>query len=176
MTMKGRITIGQANDIAEGLVKKLKGKPGVFGIDDERVADVLIAGSCRRWDGSPSYTVGDIDIVILANAEQSCEALAGKAAALLDSVKLAGSTKVSGSRDGVQIDFRICDKKYRGSMLMHCTGSKWFNIRMRQKALQMGCTLSEYGLKKNGDILACESELEIFRALRMEHVMPQGRK
>ena len=72
--------------------------------------------------------------------------------------------------------------------LAYFTGSKEHNIRMRQRAIDKGLRLNEFGLfseKEAGDkigmeaaknTLICNSELEIYKNLDMDWVAPELRE
>jgi len=51
----------------------------------------------------------------------------------------------------VQVDLRVIPAEAWGAALMYFTGSKEFNVRLRQRALDMGFTLNEYGLFEDDD-------------------------
>ncbi len=60
--------------------------------------------------------------------------------------------------------------------ILYFTGSKDFNKKMRQVALDMGYVLNEYGLfDENQKMIKCNSEKEIFDVLGMEYVTPDKR-
>ena len=71
------------------------------------------------------------------------------------------------------------------SALLYFTGSDLFNIQMRQRALELGFTLSEYGLFQNGGAASEKgkgarvpdlfTEESIFKALNMAFVEPNQR-
>lgn len=76
-----------------------------------------------------------------------------------------------------QIDVRFCTSINEGSFLLHMTGSKDFNVRMRRIALSKGFSLSEYGLKdKSSNYLhEFKCEEDVFKMLGMEYVPPNKR-
>lgn len=61
--------------------------------------------------------------------------------------------------------------------MLYFTGSAALSVKMRLKAIEMGMTLSEYGLenKVTGEKVTARSEEEIFRALGMEYLEPWQR-
>ena len=85
-----------------------------------------------------------------------------------------------------RIDIRFVPYNSYGTALLYFTGSKNFNTQMRNVALQMGYTLSEYGLfhyiynkekkkKVKGEQLPTPSEEDVFKVLKMEYKTPQER-
>jgi DNA polymerase (family X) len=65
-----------------------------------------------------------------------------------------------------------------GSALLHFTGSKEHNVRLRQMAIAMGCSLSEYGLVRERDNkrLAGATEEEVYAALGLPWIPPEIRE
>lgn len=51
----------------------------------------------------------------------------------------------------VHLDVLVVPEDSWGSALMHFTGSKLENIRLRRKALSLGCKLSQYGVIRDSD-------------------------
>jgi DNA polymerase (family 10) len=99
----------------------------------------------------------------------------------LDSVKEVlshGETKSSviSKENDVQVDLRVVDDGSFGSALLYFTGSKEFNIRLRQLAIKMGYKINEYGIFKKDKKLAGKTEEEIFSLLKMEYIPPELRE
>ena len=58
-----------------------------------------------------------------------------------------GENKVSfRMRGGMQVDVRLLPPESFGAAMQYFTGSKAHNVALRQRALKMGYTLSEYSL------------------------------
>ena len=75
-----------------------------------------------------------------------------------------GENKVSFHlADGMQVDVRLLPSESYGAALQYFTGSKAHNVSLRQRALKMGCTLSEWSLARLDDnsIVAAATEEEI---------------
>ena len=62
--------------------------------------------------------------------------------------------------------------------MQYFTGSKAHNVALRQRALKMGFTLSEYSLAKldGGEAVAGKSEEEIYAKLNLEFIPPELRE
>ena len=96
-----------------------------------------------------------------------------------------GDTKSSIRLEGgMQADLRVVPSEQFYFALHHFTGSKDHNVRMRQKALSLGLSLSEWGLRpeeekdssrKAGPVEA-NSEEDIFKALGLQYVPPSLRE
>lgn len=105
---------------------------------------------------------------------------------LIDHLTDASNTKYMGmglyprlSKITRRVDIRFVPFNSYGTAILYFTGSKNFNINMRNKAISMGYTLSEYGLYKveNGEkiFLECPTEEDVFKRLNMEYVKPVDR-
>jgi DNA polymerase (family 10) len=90
-----------------------------------------------------------------------------------------GDNKVSfRQRNGMQVDVRLLPPESFGAALQYFTGSKAHNVALRQRALKMGFTLSEYSLARvdNGDVVASKTEEEIYSKLKLEYISPELRE
>jgi DNA polymerase (family 10) len=100
------------------------------------------AGSLRRG----LETVGDLDFIVAAkDVGPVVEWFTGMAG--VREVTAKGDTKASVRLDsGLQADLRIIPSGQFAFALHHFTGSKDHNVQMRQRALDRGLSLSEWGL------------------------------
>jgi len=90
-----------------------------------------------------------------------------------------GQNKVAFAlRNGMQVDVRLLPKSSYGAALQYFTGSKMHGIAVRQRALKLGYTLSEYALASMEDdsIIAAETEEGIYKALGMDWIPPEMRE
>ena len=62
--------------------------------------------------------------------------------------------------------------------MQYFTGSKSHNVSLRQRALKMGFTLSEYGLSEleGGKVVASRTEEEIYKHLGLDYIPPELRE
>ena len=75
-----------------------------------------------------------------------------------------------------RLDIRIIKFKSYPTALMYFTGSKDFNLKMRNKAISMDMMLNEYGLyDKNKEQLQINSEEDIFKTLNESYIEPNKR-
>ena len=172
-----RMPINFAIDTAKTFLDKLKVM--------EEIEEIEVAGSLRRRKD----TIKDIDILITSkNPKPIMEKFVS-----LDSVKeiLAhGDTKSSviSKENNMQVDLRVVEDNSFGAALLYFTGSKEFNIRLRQLAIKKGCKVNEYGVfpaakrrglasggKKNKK-LAGKTEDEIFSLFKMDYIPPELRE
>lgn len=138
----------------------------------EGVADAVPCGSLRRF----SETIGDVDIVVATtHAPAVHQTVVGYPEAT--DVVGSGDTKTSFlTREGLQVDVRTVAPDQLGSALLYFTGSKAHNIQLRQKAIDRGWLLSEYGLFEDESVVASATEEEIYKALDMEWIPPTMRE
>ncbi len=89
-----------------------------------------------------------------------------------------GDTKISFMifPDNLQVDIRLVPQESYGAALLYFTGSKDFNVKMRRDAITQGYLLNEYGLMKQGEYVAGQTEEEVFETLGMKYVEPKNRK
>ena len=90
-----------------------------------------------------------------------------------------GENKVSfRMRGGMQVDVRFLAPESFGAAMQYFTGSKAHNIALRQRALKMGYTLSEYSLARvdNEKAVAGQTEEEIYSKLKLDYIPPELRE
>ena len=130
-------------------------------------------GSLRRG----CETCGDIDVLAIGGdatlmdvfiAHPRVERVLGHGDTK-SSVRLAG---------GYQADLRLVSADSRGAAMQYFTGSKAHNIAVRDRAIQHGFKLNEYGLFKVDDEakVAGETEEGIYEALGMGWIDPELRE
>ena len=150
-----RRPISVALPIADEFVAALEALPEV-----ERAR---YCGSLRRM----RETVADVDIVA-ASKEPAAVREAFLKLPTVREVIGSGDTKTSVlTTTGLQVDLRVVDPKQFGAACQYFTGSKTHNIKLRQRALDRGFLLNEYGLSRvdSGEVIASDSEEAIYRAL-----------
>lgn len=154
-----RLWLGRARGVADVFLDRLRAS--------QHVERAEVAGSLRRG----KETIGDIDILValkpghekhgedvsrvFTTTPKVVQVIA--AGESKSSVRVAlpsdfGRWKLEG-REGkedagpsIQVDLRVLPLASWGSGLMYFTGSKEHNIRLRQRAIERGLTLSEWGL------------------------------
>ncbi|MBW6454376.1 MAG: DNA polymerase/3'-5' exonuclease PolX [Trueperaceae bacterium] len=168
----GRVRLGDAEAALAPLLAAIRAASGV--------ARVEVAGSLRRGRA----TVGDVDL--LAVADEPAAAMA----TLRDHPDVAevlgsGDTKTSVRLEGdLQVDLRVVPAASFGAAWQYFTGSKAHNVVLRQRAVDRGLRLSEYGLfrggegdhPERGERLAGADEEGVYRALGLAWVPPELRE
>jgi DNA polymerase (family X) len=137
------------------------------------------AGSLRRF----KEIIGDIDL--LSSSKKPNEVIEFFVSQPgIVKVLAKGETKASVILEGgIQCDLRVVSDKEFPFALAYFTGSKEHNIVMRQRAIQRGLRLNEYGLFKSKEetrdlklLVPCKSEEEIFAKLDLPFVEPELRE
>ncbi|MBR1368021.1 hypothetical protein RJ53_00340 [Methanocalculus chunghsingensis] len=154
----GRMLLSEAEAIGEEIISVLP--PGRYSF----------AGSLRRGRS----TIGDIDIVTTNPAVSVNPRLREIASEMIDE----GMKKTSIFFKGKRIDIRFADPAEYGATLLYLTGSKEFNIRLRERAISRGLRLNEYGLldQRTKELIKCPDEEMVFRRLGLSFVPPELRE
>ncbi|MFC1755949.1 DNA polymerase/3'-5' exonuclease PolX [Patescibacteria group bacterium] len=161
---KERTLLVKAEVIADRVISYLKMHP--------EISDAIVLGSYRRR----APTVGDLDIAIqTTNPEVAIKHY--EKYEEVEEILVSGDKRASAVlANDFQVDIRICEEKYFGSMLQYFTGSKAHNIVLRTHALEKGCSLSEYGIKKKKELNEFATEEEFYEFLGLSWVPPEIRQ
>jgi len=168
----GRFLLDSAEQLAGKLVEHLSQVPGV-----EKITP---AGSLRRG----KETVGDLDILVTGNCCLDAASRQKMVEHLLRfpglmEVIAQGENKISfRQRNGIQVDVRMLPPESFGAAMQYFTGSKAHNVALRQRALKMGFTLSEYSLAtlEGEQRVAGKTEDEIYAKLKLGFIPPELRE
>jgi DNA polymerase (family 10) len=160
-----RHLLPDAADVADAIVKYLAGLMPSVTFD--------VVGSLRRG----TETCGDIDILACGAGPEVMTAFVNYP--LVERILARGETKSSVLvRGNYQVDLRFVAADSRGAALQYFTGSKPHNIVLRDRALDRGLKLNEYGLFRVEDDtkLAGEREEGIYEALGLAWIPPELRE
>jgi len=173
----GRFRIDEAEESATRVTQYLLAFDGI-----DRVTP---AGSLRRG----RETAGDLDLLVTGPAcEPDKAAAAVEYTAAYPGIRdmiARGENKVSFYLgNSLQVDVRLLPSSSYGAALQYFTGSKMHNVSLRQRALKMGYTLSEWALARledgpagpAGSVVAAETEESIYAALGMDWMPPELRE
>ena len=167
----GRFRIDEAEEAAQRISAYLLAFSGI-----ERVTP---AGSFRRG----RETAGDLDLLVTGPAclPQHTAAAVEYVAAYpgIHNIIAKGENKISFHlSSGMQVDVRLLPSESYGAALQYFTGSKAHNVSLRQRALKMGYTLSEWALARldDGSTVAAATEEDIYAALGMDWMQPELRE
>jgi DNA polymerase (family 10) len=163
--LTGRRLLAEAHDAAAALVASLR--------THAPDAAVMPVGSLRRG----CETCGDIDI-LAAGAPPSIM-VAFTSYRLVERILARGETKSSVLIwGGFQADLRVVPRESLGAAQQYFTGSKPHNIALRDRAIQRGFKLNEYGLFRVDDDrpVAGADEAGIYHALGLDFIPPELRE
>jgi DNA polymerase (family 10) len=161
----GRHLLSDTTTIAAELVAYLR--------QQAPTAELTAVGSLRRG----CETCGDIDILAVGAHATLMEQFV--ACPHVERVLGQGDTKSSVRiAGGYQADLRLVPAESRGAAMQYFTGSKAHNVLLRDRAIQQGLKLNEYGLFRVDDDsrVAGETEEGIYEALGMAWVPPELRE
>jgi DNA polymerase (family 10) len=139
-------------------------------------AAIAMVGSLRRG----CETCGDLDILAATGAGESPGLMAAFTGyRLVERILAHGDTKSSVLLwGGFQADLRLVPRESLGAAMQYFTGSKAHNIVLRDRAIQRGLKLNEYGLypAEGGPAIAGGSEEGIYEALGLAYIAPELRE
>lgn len=166
-----RHRLSEALAVAEPILEGLRGHPAVIRCST--------AGSVRRF----KEVIGDVDF--LASSREGSDVLDYFTTLPgVSRVVARGETKASVIlAGGIQADLRVVSDAEYPYALAYFTGSKEHNIVLRQRAIQRGLRLNEYGLFRAQEEtrdpalrVACRTEEEIHAALGLAPIAPELRE
>ncbi|MCR4337245.1 MAG: DNA polymerase/3'-5' exonuclease PolX [Candidatus Omnitrophica bacterium] len=163
-----RMNLGVAVDLSDQIIAQLKKL--------KSVKKISVAGSLRRM----KETIRDIDILVVSlDPQKVMDAFVSLPQ--VKSVNVHGETKSSIlTNENIQVDLRVIDEKIFGAALLYFTGSKNFNVKLRQIAIKEHKKVSEYGIfSVKGDsekTLASKTEEDCFQALGFPYIPPELRE
>ncbi len=130
----------------------------------------VVAGSYRRGKA----TVGDLDIVSCEDPDE----LNPRLRPIADEVIESGSRRTSIRYRGERVDIRFTTPDALGPMLLYFTGSKPFNIKLRDRALLEGLRINEYGIASRAgkDLRTFPTEAAMLEALDLPYIPPELRE
>ena len=158
--------LGTALPAAQALLNHLRECPSV--------SQAEIAGSLRRG----KEIVKDLDLIASSNKPKEVMK-AFISAPNVEKVIAHGETKSSVIlAGGIPCDLRVVPPEVWPTALAHFTGSKEHNIALRQRAIDRGLHLSEWGLLKGKSKtpLKLEDEKDLHKALGLAFIPPELRE
>lgn len=170
-TYASRHHLSDALAVAEPILENLRSHPNVIRCST--------AGSVRRH----KEIIGDVDFLVSSRQPTEVIEFFTQQPGIL-TVNAKGDTKASVVlAGGIQADLRVVSDKEFPFALAYFTGSKEHNIVMRQRAIQRGLRLNEYGLFRSAEetrdpklLVPCATEAEIFQQLGLADIPPELRE
>jgi DNA polymerase (family X) len=166
-----RHLLAETLPLAETLLAALRSQPDVIRCSS--------AGSVRRH----REIIGDVDLLASSKRPVAVIDFFTQQPGVLN-VLAKGETKASVLlQGGIQSDLRVVSDSEFPFALMYFTGSKEHNIIMRQRAIERGLRLNEYGLFRSSEetrdpglLVACRTESEVFEKLGLQEIPPEMRE
>jgi DNA polymerase (family 10) len=174
----GRELLGEGRPLADRIINHLEAASAV-----ERAE---AAGSLRRW----RPTIGDVDVLVSSDEPETVfDAFTSWDGT--DRVIEAGEAKASVRADGLRVDLRVVDPDEFGAALQYFTGSRDHNVRVRNRAIERGLTMNEYGVfdisdmdederdeagPRAGERVAGDSERGMYAAVDLPWIPPELRE
>ena len=163
--------LSDALRVAEPLLDRLRQHPDVIRCS--------AAGSLRRH----REVIGDIDLLVSSKDPAEIIEFFTTQPGILK-VLARGETKASVLLEGgIQSDLRVVSDAEFPFALMYFTGNKEHNIVMRQRAIDRGLRLNEYGLFRSKEEtrdpklrVRCQTEEDIFQKLGLHCIPPEMRE
>lgn len=157
----GRHLVAQAETVAASVTTYLRA--------GGTSASIQTVGSLRRG----RETCGDIDLLAVGDDETLMSRFVTYPG--VDRVLGHGPTRSSVRLPG---DIQVDPPESAGAAAQYFTGSKAHNIAIRDRALERGLRLNEYGLYRaeDGERVAGSSEREIYEALGLRLIPPELRE
>jgi DNA polymerase (family 10) len=161
-----RVLLAEARPLARQLVGQLResGLP---------IARIEVAGSIRRGRS----TIGDMDILCTSpDPAQVINFFVGLPL-VGEVVSHGGNKSTVRLRNGLQVDLMVLPPEHFGALLHHFTGAREHNIQMRDRALNRGLRLNEYGFDRpDGTRILCPHEEDVFATLGLPWIPPELRE
>ena len=159
-----RTPLPEAERIAEPLLEHLRACEGV--------KHAIIAGSYRRRRA----TVGDLDVVVTASDSASVmKRFTGydRVAEVVSGGTTRSTVILEG---GLQVDLRVVPEASYGAALYYFTGSKAHNVAVRTLAVRDDLKINEYGVYRDQQRLAGETEAGVFEQVGLAYIEPELRE
>lgn len=152
--------------VAEQLADSLRQLPAA--------GEVTVAGSARRM----TETCKDVDLIATTTDPKALAAAlaADPLAALSGAGGDVGARVVT--HNGITVELRIAEPEEYGNLLQHFTGSAEHNVKLRERAVARGLSVSEHGIKdvESGEITRCATEEEVYERLDLPSIEPELRE
>lgn len=137
------------------------------------VIKAKIAGSLRRGKA----TVKDVDLLVSSN--EPTKVMEEARSYPSQKIIASGNTKTSLRLEGgLQVDVRVVSPESFACALAYFTGSKDFNVKLRQLALEKGYSLNEYALRPLDGTPppAIHTEKELHQKLGLQYIPAELRE
>ena len=162
-----RWLLASVEPVVTSLVEYLEGHNAVEQVD--------VAGSYRRR----KETVGDLDVLVLSDDGTAVMDHFVDYEDVVD-VGAKGETRSTVRlRSSLQVDLRVVPPESYGAALLYFTGSKAHNVALRDRAVDEGLKINEYGVFRDEDDeerVAGETEEAIYGLFDLPVIAPELRE
>lgn len=155
-----RTRLLEAEEIAATLANDLAAVEGV--------KQLTIAGSFRRR----KETVGDLDILVIADEGAPVMARFTGHDEVQEVVSQGETRSTAVLRSGLQVDLRLMPEAAYGAALHYFTGSKAHNIAVRRMGVDRDLKINEYGVFRDDERIAGQSEEEVYASVDLPYIEP----
>jgi DNA polymerase (family 10) len=142
--------------------------------DSPACGEVAVAGSARRM----TETCKDVDLIATTNDTAALAKVLAEHPLTAD----VGSGGDAGARivthNGIKVDVRVAAPEEYGNLLQHFTGSAEHNLKLRERAVTRGLSISEHGIKDtdSGKVETCATEAEVYERVGLPYIEPELRE
>lgn len=154
-----------AHTAAESVLAELKKISGI--------KRMTVCGSLRRH----KEVIRDVDVLVSA---KDAKPIMQRFVSLPHVSRVLGQGDTKSSvllEEGIQVDLRVVADDQFAFAQHYFTGSKEHNIAIRQRAIERGMKLNEYGLFKNETKpTPCKDEAALFKVLGLSYIPPELRE
>ncbi|PEN14962.1 DNA polymerase III [Longibacter salinarum] len=143
--------------------------------DHEAVEKVDVAGSYRRR----KETVGDLDLLVLSDDGVAVSNHFVEYEDVVDVASKGDTRSTVRLRSDIQVDLRVVPPDSYGAALLYFTGSKAHNVALRNRAVNKGMKINEYGVfRVNGEEerIGGETEEGIYGLFDLPYIVPELRE
>ncbi len=161
---RARRPLGSVLWLARERLEWLRHAPGV--------QNVLLGGSVRRMQ----ETVGDLDYLVATEQGEAVISAFVRMPGVAEVYSRGENRAQVFLSDGFQIDLKIVPPPSWGAGMLYITGSKLHSIRLRERAIERGLKLNEYGVWRGIERVASLTEEEVYAVLGLAWIPPTLRE
>lgn len=163
-TRERRWRLDVAEQLSRPLIEELRGHESVEAVHE--------AGSLRRR----CETIGDVDLVVMTTDPDAAVQAIETHEDITDVVERDDLGVKARFRSGLSLEARVVEPERAGVALLCGTGSAGHLSALVKRAERLGLVLDDDGLVRNDDVLASESEGDIYVALELDGIPPELRE
>lgn len=161
---RGRRPLGSVLWLGRERLEWLRQLPGV--------RNALLGGSVRRMQ----ETVGDLDYLVATEQNDTVIDAFLRMPGVIEVYSRGENRAQVFLSDGLQVDLKLVPPDSWGAGMLYITGSKAHSIRLRERAIERGLKLNEYGVWRGSERIASHTEEEVYAALGLPWIPPTLRE